>query len=32
MKPYQKHEIDTDKCIRCGTCKSVCQTDAIKVE
>jgi NADH-quinone oxidoreductase subunit F len=32
MKPYQKHEIDTVKCIRCGTCKSVCQSDAVKVE
>jgi len=32
MKPYEKHEIDTEKCIRCGTCKIVCSSDAIKVE
>jgi len=31
-KPYHKHEIDTEKCIRCGTCRNVCTEDAIKVE
>ena len=23
MNPYQRHEIDQEKCVRCGTCKSV---------
>jgi NADH-quinone oxidoreductase subunit F len=32
MKPYEKHEIDVEKCVRCGTCKSVCPEDSIKVE
>ncbi len=32
MMPYQKHEIDAEKCIRCGTCKSVCLSDAVKVQ
>ena len=30
--PYQKHEIDTEKCTRCGTCMGVCPNDAVKVE
>jgi NADH-quinone oxidoreductase subunit F len=32
MKPYEKHEIDLEKCTRCGTCKSVCPSHAIRVE
>ena len=32
MLPYQKHEIDSEKCIRCGGCKSICPADAVKVE
>jgi NADH:ubiquinone oxidoreductase subunit F (NADH-binding)/Pyruvate/2-oxoacid:ferredoxin oxidoreductase delta subunit len=32
MKPYEKHEIDPAKCIRCGTCKALCPVAAIKVE
>jgi len=32
MKPYEKHEIDTVKCVRCGTCKNICPEDAVKVE
>jgi NADH:ubiquinone oxidoreductase subunit F (NADH-binding) len=32
MAPYQKHEIDSEKCIRCGGCKSICPADAVKVE
>jgi len=32
MMPYQEHEIDAEKCIRCGTCKSVCSSDAVKVQ
>ena len=31
MTPYEKHVIDTLKCIRCGTCQRVCQSDAVKV-
>ncbi|UCF17959.1 MAG: 4Fe-4S binding protein, partial [Phycisphaerales bacterium] len=31
-KPYEKHEIDDEKCIRCGTCRNVCPSDAVKVE
>jgi NADH-quinone oxidoreductase subunit F len=32
MKPYEKHEIDLEKCTRCGTCKTVCPSQAIRVE
>jgi ferredoxin len=32
MKPYEKHEIDVDKCTRCGTCKEICQNDAIRID
>ena len=32
MRPYEKHEIDQEKCVRCGTCKNVCQADAVEVE
>ena len=32
IRPYEKHEIDQEKCVRCGTCKNVCQADAVKVE
>jgi NADH-quinone oxidoreductase subunit F len=32
MKPYEKHEIDLEKCTRCGTCKVVCPSQAIRVE
>jgi NADH-quinone oxidoreductase subunit F len=32
MKPYEKHEIDDEKCTRCGTCKVVCPSDAVRVE
>jgi len=32
MLPYQKHEIDSEKCIRCGGCKNICPADAVKVE
>jgi NADH:ubiquinone oxidoreductase subunit F (NADH-binding) len=30
-RPYEKHEIDAEKCIRCGTCKSVCLSNAIAI-
>ncbi|MCL5279753.1 MAG: NAD(P)H-dependent oxidoreductase subunit E, partial [Planctomycetes bacterium] len=32
MKPYEKHEIDLEKCTRCGTCKTVCPSNAVRVE
>ncbi len=32
MKPYEKHEIDLEKCTRCGTCKIVCPSHAVRVE
>jgi len=32
MKPYEKHEIDLEKCTRCGTCKVVCPSNAVRVE
>jgi NADH-quinone oxidoreductase subunit F len=32
MKPYEKHEIDLEKCTRCGTCKTVCPARAVRVE
>ena len=25
------HEIDQEKCIKCGICKDVCKFDAVKV-
>ena len=30
--PYEKHEIDKEKCIRCGSCRSVCPENAVIVE
>ncbi|HNR31099.1 MAG TPA: NADH-quinone oxidoreductase subunit NuoF [Candidatus Hydrogenedentes bacterium] len=27
----QRHTIDTSKCIKCGTCRSVCKRDAVEV-
>ncbi len=32
FKPYEKHEIDYEKCIRCGSCKNVCPEKAVVVE
>ena len=32
LRPYEKHEIDDDVCVRCGTCKGVCSEDAILIE
>ncbi|MHC5157670.1 MAG: 4Fe-4S binding protein [Planctomycetota bacterium] len=31
MKPYEKHIIDQQKCIRCGTCKDICPANAVEV-
>jgi ferredoxin len=30
--PYEKHEVDDEKCIRCGSCKSVCPENAVVIE
>ena len=32
MKPYEKHEIDLEKCTRCGTCKTVCPSRAVRID
>lgn len=32
FKPYERHEINIDMCIRCGTCKNVCPEKAVVVE
>jgi len=32
FKPYEKHEIDNVKCIRCGSCKGVCPENAVIIE
>ncbi len=32
FKPYEKHEIDYEKCIRCGSCRNVCPEKAVVVE
>jgi NADH:ubiquinone oxidoreductase subunit F (NADH-binding)/NADH:ubiquinone oxidoreductase subunit E/NAD-dependent dihydropyrimidine dehydrogenase PreA subunit len=32
FRPYEKHEIDNEKCIRCGTCRGACSENAILVE
>jgi len=32
MRPYEKHEIDNEACIRCGTCKGVCPEEAVLIE
>ncbi len=29
FKPYEKHEIDQTKCIKCDTCKAVCKSEAV---
>jgi NADH:ubiquinone oxidoreductase subunit F (NADH-binding) len=31
-QPYQKHRIDPVKCVRCGTCKAVCPSHAVRIE
>jgi len=31
-RPYRKHEIDPEKCVRCGTCREICRAGAVKVE
>ncbi len=31
FRPYERHEIDDEKCTRCGMCLLVCQDDAVEV-
>ena len=31
FRPYEKHEVDDEKCTRCGMCTLACQDDAIEV-
>jgi len=31
-RPYEKHEIDIEKCTRCDTCRKVCPSKAIVVQ
>ena len=31
MRPYEKHEIDRQKCIKCDTCKVLCPSHAVKI-
>jgi ferredoxin len=32
MAPHEKQIIDQQKCIRCGTCKSICPVNAVEVK
>ena len=32
MTPYQKHEIDPEKCTRCNACKAICPQDAVRID
>jgi NADH:ubiquinone oxidoreductase subunit F (NADH-binding) len=32
FNPYEKHVIDPAKCVRCGTCKLVCPTHAVRIQ
>ncbi len=29
LRPYEKHEIDIEKCIKCNICKDICPVDAV---
>ena len=31
FRPYQKHEIDQGKCVKCGVCRMVCPQNAVDV-
>jgi NADH-quinone oxidoreductase subunit F len=31
IRPYKKHDVDDEKCIRCGSCKSVCPENAVVI-
>ncbi|MBT7161432.1 MAG: 4Fe-4S binding protein, partial [Victivallales bacterium] len=30
-RPYQRHEIDPEKCVRCDACRQACPVKAIEV-
>jgi len=32
MKPYEQHEIDASRCVRCGACRERCSMNAIEVK
>jgi len=32
ITPYEKHEIDPGKCVRCGGCQRICPADSIRIE
>jgi len=32
FRPYERHKIDNEKCIRCGICKDVCSENAVVIE
>ena len=32
LRPFERQEIDPEKCTRCGTCQTVCSVDAVVVE
>jgi NADH-quinone oxidoreductase subunit F len=32
MRPYERHEIDDEKCIKCGICKGACSENAVLIE
>jgi NADH-quinone oxidoreductase subunit F len=29
IRPYEKHKIDTEKCIKCNICKEICPVEAV---
>jgi NADH-quinone oxidoreductase subunit F len=29
--PYEKHEIDVEKCVKCGLCVNECKFEAIQI-
>ncbi|MHC4598663.1 MAG: DUF362 domain-containing protein, partial [Planctomycetota bacterium] len=31
MNHYEKHRVDDERCVRCGTCFSVCPEDAVRI-
>ncbi|MCK5146381.1 NAD(P)H-dependent oxidoreductase subunit E [bacterium] len=31
MRPYEVHEIDTEKCVQCDTCRTVCPVEAVEI-
>jgi ferredoxin len=32
MKPHEVHEIDQEKCVRCGGCRNICPVDSVAIE